>query len=205
MTSARTRLLPISLVAVFAALFALFSLCALSGCDANNDQEVRAVLDESLTINDDDLQEISDALNREGVLDAYHVKLGDYVGTLLKGYSYNIDSIEVADNSAVASVSVTAQDFSTSVDAFSQSMEDNAKELKKLQKAKETKKVQEAVGGYLTDALNQAGSSTTSTSITVQLQETDGEWKLADESAFKSDLNDAMFGKTVQRLKDALQ
>lgn len=202
MTSTRTQLLPLSLIAAFTVLIGLF---ALSGCDANNDQEVRAVLDESLTIDDDDLQEISDALNREDVLDAYHVKLGDYVGTLLKGYRYNIDSIEVTDNSAVASVSVTAQDFSTSVDAFAKSMDENAKELKKLQKAKETKRLRETVGGYLADALSQTDSSTTSTSITVRLQETDGEWKLADQSGFESDLNDAMFGKTVQRLKDALR
>lgn len=201
MTHARTRLFPVVLALALTALFAL----ALTGCGANDDQEVRAVLDENLTINDDDLQQITDTLNQETVLDAYHVKLGDYVGTLLKGYSYNIDSIQVAGSSATATVSVTAQDFSTSLDTFAKSMTDNAKELKKLQKAKETKRLRETVDGYLTDALNKAGNSTSSTSITVQLQKSDGEWKLSDESGFKSDLNGAMFGKTIQRLKDALQ
>ncbi len=201
MTDARTRLFPFALLIVLAALFVL----ALTGCSANEDQAVRSALDENLTINDDDLADIQDTLNQETVLDAYHVKLGDYVGTLLKGYTYNIDSIQVTDDTATASVTVTAGDFSKAVDAFATSMNDNAKELKKLQKAKETKQLKETVEGYLTDALSNAGSSTTSSTITVRLQKSGDDWTLADESAFKSDMDQAMFGKTVQELKDALQ
>lgn len=201
MTDARTRLFPFALLIALAALFVL----ALTGCSANEDQAVRSALDENLTINDDDLADIQDTLNQETVLDAYHVKLGDYVGTLLKGYTYNIDSIQVTDDTATASVTVTAGDFSKAVDAFATSMNDNAKELKKLQKEKETKQLKETVGGYLTDALSNAGSSATSSTITVRLQKSGDDWTLADESAFKSDMDQAMFGKTVQELKDALQ
>lgn len=202
MTHARTRLFPFALLL---AITALFAGLALTGCGANEDQAVRSVLEDSLTIDDNDLAGISDSLNSEGVLDAYHVKLGDYVGTLLKGYTYNIDSIQVTDDAATASVTITAGDFSSAIDAFATSMNDNAKELKKLQKAKETKQLQETVGGYLTDALNNAGSSTTSSTITVRLRKSGDDWVLADADGFKSDMDQAMFGKTVQELKDALQ
>lgn len=202
MTPTRARLFPVLTLIVVCAL-CLGSL--LSGCKSNNDdQEVRAVLESSLTIDDSDLSDITATLNKETVLDAYGVKLGDYVGTLLQGYSYNIDTIQVTDDTATASVTVTARNFSTAITAFKKSMDDHADSLKTLQQEKKTDELKQTVAGYLDAAFKGAGDATTSTAINVKLKKVDGAWVLTDQAGFTTDLNEAMFGTTVEKLKTAL-
>lgn len=201
MTVTQSRFVPLTL------LVAVLALCAgflLTGCHNNDDQEVRAVLESELTIDDDDLDDISAELNSHKLLSTYHVNLGDYVGTLLQGYTYNIDTIEVDGNNATATVTITARDFSSSISDFGQSMSDNARTLKKLQKAKKTSELKSTVSGLLTDALSTASGSTRSSTISVDLQRGDDGWELADEDTFLENWYDAMFGQALDNLEAAL-
>lgn len=202
MTSTRSRIAPLAL------LIAVVALCAgflLTGCHNNDDQEVRTLLDSKLTINDDDLSSISDELNDHKLLSTYKVKLGDYVGTLLQGYTYNIDSIDVDGDEAQATVTVTARDFSSAINSFSQSMSDNERTLKKLKKAKKTSELKSTVDGMLSDALSTASGSTRSSSINVELKRGDDGWELADEKSFLDTWYDAMFGQALDDLEAALK
>lgn len=202
MTSAKSRIAPLAL------LIAVLALCTgflLTGCHNNDDQEVRTLLDSKLTINDDDLQSISDELNSHKLLSAYKVELGDYVGTLLQGYTYNIDSIETDGDDAQATVTITARDFSSAISSFGQSMTDNEHTLNKLKKAKKTSELKSTVEGLLSDALSTAGDSTRSSTISVELKRGDDGWELADEQTFLDAWYDAMFGQALDDLEAALK
>lgn len=198
----RSRFAPLALV------IAVLALCTgflLSGCHNNDDQEVRTALENQLTIDDNDLAAISAELNKDKTLSAYHVKLGDYVGTLLQGYTYNIDSIDVDDDEAKATVTITARDFSSSIKSFGQDLKDNERELKKLRKAKKTKDLQASVSGMLKDELGKASGSTHSSSINVELKRGDDGWELDDHDAFLESWYDAMFGQAIDELKNAVE
>jgi hypothetical protein len=198
----RSRFVPLALV------IALLALCTgflLSGCHNNDDQEVRTALENQLTINDDDLADISSELNKDKTLSAYHVKLGDYVGTLLQGYTYNIDSIDVDGDEAKATVTITARDFSLAIESFGQDLKNNDRELKKLRKAKKTKELQSGVSAMLKDELAKASGSTHSSSITVDLEHGNDGWELDDHDAFLDSWYDAMFGQALDELKSAVK
>lgn len=197
MNLARTRTIVFFLIA-----FALIGsvCCDLSGCKENDDQGIRAVMDNRLNINDEDLAHITATLNDDITLDAYHVKLGDFVGTLLQGYSYNIDSIARKGDTATVQATITARDFSKSIDAFDHDLSDNEKTIAKLKKKGKEDQLESTVSDMLRNELDQAGSSTTSATITVDLFKGAEGWQLSDPSGFEEDWYDAMFGTTLKRL-----
>ncbi|MGI6590216.1 MAG: hypothetical protein ACOX1O_01170 [Eggerthellaceae bacterium] len=197
MNFARTHAPVLFLPVLALALCLCFSL---AGCNGNDDQEVRAAVDSQLTIDDDDLSSITDYLNDDTTLDAYQVKLGDYVGTLLQGYTYNIDAISTEGNDATAEATITSRDFSSSITTFDQALTDNGKTLTKLKKHGKKKALKETVSGMLEDALSQAGSSTTSATITIDLTKGQEGWQLSDPGKFQEDWYNAMFGETLKKL-----
>ncbi len=106
----RNALRPFAMLALAAALG-----CGLIGCAPAPEEAIRASLSEKL----DDIKGLDEGFLRELQADMDIDRFGEYgidglefMKAYLEGFDYSIDSVEVADGTATATVTLTCKSFS---------------------------------------------------------------------------------------------
>lgn len=99
------------------AVLALVGGLVLTGCSGGADPEqliredITSSLDELKNMDEETIQEYADQIGTTG-LESYGIEATDIIAAMVDGFDYTIDSVEVGEDSATATVTVTSKSMS---------------------------------------------------------------------------------------------
>ena len=179
----RNALRPFAMLALAAALG-----CGLIGCAPAPEEAIRASLSEKL----DDIKGLDEGFLRELQADMDIDRFGEYgidglefMKAYLEGFDYSIDSVEVADGTATATVTLQCKSFSQYRDQLTAAAKELVGDRSKLA-SMSNDEVNAAYGALITQTLeNVENAPTSSFTITFSItKKPKGGWR--DGSAVKS-------------------
>ncbi len=100
---------------IMSLILACGTVLGLAGCGQNNEEVIResiaSQLDAFKNADDSAMSEIAEMVENEG-LDRLGIDGMEFAAAVLDGFDYNIDSVEVDGNKAVATVTIASKSYS---------------------------------------------------------------------------------------------
>ena len=201
MNSARTASPATRMIAlIIAAILALGTAFALSGCGGNSEQVIRDGIDEQLGAFKNPTKETLAPYMGEldsaqiSQLESYGIDIYEFLGHVLKKFDYTIGDITVDGDKATADISVTNIDASSIMNEAIDKAKSDPEVIAAMQKIAESgdqAEIMKYLMSYVYDALD-AATETTTTDTQITLTKNGNTWEVDEESM--SDLLVGMYG-----------
>ena len=158
----------------------------LAGCSSEPSPEeaIRASLDAELSVFENPTQEQIDELVADmGNMDEFAelgIDIDAYIKNMLEGFTYSIDSIEVAEDgkTAVGNVTISCKSFTAATDKFSELIEQWTQENAENMASMSEEQLNLEVGKILMRGMSETEPVNSSCSLDYEL--VDGTWTPAD-------------------------
>ena len=181
-------------LSVVVVVLALVISMALAGCGASDEDQIKTAIDDEMGIIVDPTDEMISTLAEEastsagGTFDTMGIDSTEMVTSWLDGFSYEVGTISVDDQSATAEVTMTCKQLGPVMMDWQTNFQDNVM----AQGLTSMDEIYAYAGQSLMEELDAA--SPVDTTVTLELEKDGSSWTLPQSSANQNALLEAMIG-----------